>query len=333
MKAVVIEEFGAPEQAKIQELPVPEPGAGELLIEIAAAPVNFVDSLVFEGRYQFLPPRPFTPGKGPAGTVLAVGPGVTGFAPGDRVLAMAEQGGYAEQAIVPARDSFVLPDAVSFEDAATISLAFDTAWVALFERGRLSPGETVLVLGSTGAVGNAAIQLAKAHGATVLAAVSSPSRADEVLQAGADGIVDLSRPNLREALRDQVHELTDGHGADVVIDPLGGDIFDAALRAVAWRGRVVVVGFAAGRIPEVKVNYLMLKNMEVSGVQVSDYRKRMPDLMRRCFGEILDLAAEGRIKAGPRSRYPLSDYARALSDVVNRKAKGRALLIPGNTDL
>lgn len=328
MKAVIIEEFGPPENARVTELPKPSPGTGELLIEVAYAPVNFVDDLVFRGAYQFLPERPFTPGKGPVGTVRAVGLGVEGFAPGERVIAMAEHGGYAEYAAVPAGNSYQLPDAVSFKMAAVMSLAYDTAWVALLERGRLKAGETVLVLGATGAVGDAAIQLAKARGANVLAGVSSESRASKVRASGADGIVDLSQDNLRDSLSEQVRAQTGGRGADVVIDMLGGDIFDAALRAVAWRGRVVVVGFATGRIPQVKVNYLLVKNIEVSGVQISDYRKRCPDLMRECFDEILGMAAEGRIKPGEHCAYGLEEFATALDDLVQRRAWGRVMLKP-----
>lgn len=328
MKAVVIEEFGPPANARLTELPIPEPKEGELRIEVALAPVNFVDDLVFRGAYQFLPEHPFTPGKGPVGTVRAIGPGVEGFTHGDRVIAMAEHGGYAEHAIVLANNSYRLPEAVSFETAAVMSLAYDTAWVALFERGRLKAGETVLVLGATGAVGDAAIQLAKARGAKVIAGVSSQNREAKVRASGADGIVDLSQTNLRDSLREQVRAQTDSHGADVVLDMLGGDIFDAALRAVAWRGRMVVVGFAAGRIPQVKVNYLLVKNIEVSGIQVSDYRKRCPDLMRKCFDEILGLAAAGRIKPSGHSIYPLVEFATALDDLVQRRARGRVVLKP-----
>lgn len=326
--AVVIDEFGPIEAAEFREVTLPEPGAGELLIDVAFVPANFVDTLVFTGKYQFLPDRPFSPGKGPSGTVAAVGPNVTGFAKGDRVLSMAESGGYAGQAIVPAANSYKLPDKVSCEDAAVLSLAFDTAWVSLFERGRLAPGETVLVLGATGAVGNAAIQLAHARGAKVLAAIRSAEDAREVRAAGADGVVDLSKPDLRNSLRDEVRAQTGGVGADIVIDPIGGDAFDAALRAVAWRGRVVVIGFAAGRIPEIKANYLLLKNIEVSGIQISDYRVRMPELMREAFDEILSLAAEGKVSAGARSLYPLEQWAKALNDLLERKVAGRVLLVP-----
>jgi NADPH2:quinone reductase len=326
MKAVVIEKFGSPATATVRDLSLPEPGEGQMLIDVAYAPVNFVDSLVLTGKYQFLPNLPFTPGKGPVGTVLALGPSVTEFAVGDRVLTMAEYGGYAEQALVPTQQSYRLPDALSFQDAASMSLAYDTAWVTIVERGRLKAGETVLVLGATGAVGNAALQLAKARGAKTIAAVSNINKAAAVRAAGADAVVDLSQPDLRESLRQQVYAETDGLGVDLVVDTVGGYVFDAALRCIAWRGRLVVVGFAAGRIPTVKANYLMLKNIEVSGMQISDYRKHMPDLVREGFAEIFKLAVDGQLHPLPVTFYSLEDFAQALEDVVNRKVSGRALL-------
>ncbi|MEJ8569987.1 NADPH:quinone oxidoreductase family protein [Microbaculum marinum] len=328
MKAIVVREFGPLGTAKLEDMPVPEPKDGEVRIRVAAVAANFVDTLVMEGKYQFLPERPFSPGKLPVGTVDAVGAGVTRFSPGDRLLTMAEHGGYAEFVCVPESQCFRLPDGLSFDDAASVSLAYDTAWVTLTDRARLAAGDTVLVLGATGAVGLAAIQLAKAKGARVLAGVTSPQKTDIVRQAGADEIVDLSVPDLRNGLREQVHALTGGAGADIVLDPLGGDFFDAALRAVAWRGRLVVIGFASGRIPEVKANYLLLKNIEVSGVQVSDYRKRMPELMNECFEDIFALCVAGRIRPAPVQAYPLADYARALEDLLGRKVTGRAILHP-----
>ena len=328
MKAVIIEKFGPPGLASIQEIPQPSPGPGELLIQVKAAPVNFVDSLVFEGQYQFLPERPFTPGKGPVGIVLEVGEGVMDFSSGDRVLAMAEHGGYAEAALVQAQNAYQIPENLSFEEAAAVSLAYDTAWFSLFERGRCQPGEVVLVLGATGAVGGAAVQLAKAKGAKVLAAVSSAHRGEELLALGADGIIDLSRPDLKNSLREQVFVQTNGAGADIVIDPLGGDPFEAAIRAVAWRGRFVVVGFAAGRIPNLKINYILLKNIEVSGMQISDYRKRCPMIVREAMIEIFELAENGEIKLPTSQSLPLSDYATGLQLIMGRKAKGRVVLIP-----
>lgn len=328
MRAVVVHEFGAPESLSIEHIAAPRPGPDEVLVEVKAVGVNFVDLLVIGGTYQFLPPRPFTPGKLPAGRVIAIGDNVKRFAVGDRVLTTAEQGGYAEQAVALAEHCYRIPDSMSFTEAAAMALAFDTAWFALRERGRLQAGETVLVLGATGAVGLAAIQLAKAFGARVIAGVSSMSKADVVTAAGADGVVDLSVENLRDGLREQVHALTNGRGADVVVDSLGDRFFASALRAMAWSGRLVVVGFAAGEIPSVKVNYLMVKNIEVSGLQVSDYRKRMPARMRECFEQIFALYEQGAVRAPSMSVRPLDGVAQALAEIRDRKSKDRIVLVP-----
>jgi NADPH:quinone reductase len=328
MRAVVVREFGPIGSSKVEDIPLPSLEPREVLIETELAPVNFVDTLVFEGKYQFLPDRPFVPGKGPVGTVSKVGHAVIRLRVGDRVLAMAEQGGYAEAVSADQEQCFVLPETMSFEHAACISLAYDTAWFALMERGRLQSGENVLVLGATGAVGTAAIQLARAKGAKVIAAVASPDKADVCFASGANHVIHLAGPDLRDRLRQEVHALTEGNGADVVIDPLGGDFFDAAIRTVAWRGRFVVIGFAAGRIPTLKTNYVLLKNMEVTGLQVSDYRKRAPQLVRACFADIFGLYLEGKIKLGQVSRFALADYASALNALLNRSVSGRAVLTP-----
>jgi NADPH:quinone reductase len=329
MRAVIVREFGPLESLAIGEFPTPAPGPQDVLLEIHATAANFVDLLVIGGKYQFLPERPFVPGKLPAGVVAKVGTGVTTLKPGDRVLAMAEQGGYGEFVAVPAAQCFRLPDRMSFVDAASMSLAFDTAWFALRDRARLQSGDSVLVLGATGGVGLAAVQLAKAMGAKVLAGVSSKDKAPIAEEAGADAVIDLSRPDLRDSLRAQVYAATDNRGADIVLDPLGGDIFDAALRAVAWRGRLVVIGFAAGRIPTIKANYLLLKNIEVSGLQVSDYRKRMPERMAACFKEIFALYEAGKVKPGPTTVVPIDEFATALADIRDRRARGRIVLSQG----
>lgn len=328
MQAVIIREFGSIDELKIEEVPDPVPAAGQVLIDVQATAANFVDLLVISGKYQFLPPRPFSPGKLPTGTVAALGEGVSNLKVGDRVLTLAEHGGYAEKAVVAAKDCFLLPDGLPFVDAAAMALAFDTAWFALCERGRAKAGETVLVLGASGGVGLAAVQLGKAYGLKVLAGIANSQKADMVRAAGADAIVDLSVPDLRDNLREQVHALTGGAGADIVLDPLGDDIFDAAIRAVAWRGRYVVIGFAAGRIPTLKVNYVMLKNMEVSGVQVSDYRKRAPAEMAHCLAEIFRLYQEGRLTAPPVATFALADVKTALHQLQDRTARGRQILIP-----
>jgi NADPH:quinone reductase len=328
MRAAVVTEFGPILSHKVGSLPDPTPGPGEVLVTINAAAVNYVDSLVVTGNYQFLPERPFAPGKLPAGVVTALGDGVRDLKVGDRVLTMAEQGGYAERIVVSARDCFKLPDAMSFVDAAAMALVYDTAWFALRERARLQAGESVLVLGATGSVGLAAIQLAKAWGAKVLAGVANPAKAPLALSAGAGAIIDLSKGNLRDALREQVFAKNDGAGVDIVLDPIGGEAFEAALRSLAWRGRLVVIGFAAGSIPSAKANYLLVKNIEVSGLQVSDYRKRTPDLMAQCMREIFALYDAGKLKPAPTVVRPLEDFARALQDVVNRRVTGRVVLVP-----
>jgi NADPH2:quinone reductase len=329
MRAAIVREFGPIDRLEIEEVPDPTPDAHEVLVNVQATAANFVDLLVIEGKYQFLPPRPFVPGKLPTGIVAAVGAQVQGLKEGDRVLTLAEQGGYGEKVAVPARDCFVLPDRLPFVDAAAMALSYDTAWFALCERGRAQRGETVLVLGASGGVGLAAVQLAKAYGMRVLAGIANAAKAEAVRTAGADEIIDLSAPNLRDSLREQVYAHTDGKGADVVLDPLGGDIFDAAIRAVAWRGRLVVIGFAAGHIPTLKVNYVLLKNIEVSGVQVSDYRKRTPDLMARCLAEIFRLYEEGKLLPAPTVTFELSEVRLALRQLRDRTALGRLILTPG----
>lgn len=327
MRAVRVSRFGSPPQAQLAECPMPEPGPGELVVSVRAAPVNYVDLVTMRGEYQFKPALPYTPGKGPAGVVSALGAGVEQWQVGDRVLAMAEYGGYAETVVVGQRNVYRLPDMMPFVDAAAMSLAFDTAWVSLRDRARLNPGDSVLVLGANGAVGSAAIQLSRAMGASqVLAGVSSPQRFAGLEKLGATAMVDLSRSNLRDSLREQVHALTDGRGVDVVIDPLGGDAFDGAVRSVAWRGRLVIIGFAAGRIPTLAMNYPLLKNLEVSGIQISDYRKRMPELIEECYREVFSHYVGGRIVAPESVTYPLDRWEIALQDLSSRRATGRVLL-------
>jgi NADPH2:quinone reductase len=326
MRAVVVREFGGIENASLSEMPKPEPKSGEVLIEVHAVSVNFVDLVMMSGSYQFKPKLPFIPGKLPVGVVVAVGDGVKNFKAGDRALLMAESSGFAEFAAMPEGQCIKLPPTLPFTEAAAMALVYDTAHFALKERGRIRPGDNVLILGATGGVGLAAIQLAKAWGGKVLAAVASKDKADIVRAAGADAIVDLSVPDLYENLRAQVFALTDNKGADIVVDMLGGDIFDAAVRALAWNGRLIVIGFASGRIPSLKMNYVLVKNIEISGMQISDYRKRRPADMQAAFAEIYALHAAGKLKPLPTKAYPLAQFAQALSDIRDRKVRGRIVL-------
>jgi len=329
MRAVIVREFGPVEEAELGELPKPEAAPNAILLEVHATAANFVDLLVIGGQYQFLPDLPFVPGKLPAGVVAEVGSSVKELKPGDRVLAMAEQGGYGEFVAVPESQCFKLPDKMSFVDAAAMALVYDTSWFALRDRARYQIGDTVLVLGATGGVGLAAVQLAKAMGAKVLAGVSSWDKAEIARDAGAHVVIDLSRSNLHDDLREQVYAVTSNRGADIILDPIGADIFDAAIRALAWRGRLVVIGFAAGRIPTIRANYLLVKNIEVSGLQVSDYRKRMPGQMAACFREIFGLYDAGKIKPAPTTILPIAQFATALADIRDRRARGRIVLSQG----
>jgi NADPH:quinone reductase len=326
MRAIIMEQFGSFEAARIGDWPDPVPGPGEVRVEVHAVAANYVDLVVMSGKYQFKPDLPFIPGKHPAGIVRTLGAGVTGLAVGDRVLAMRESAAFAEQAVADAGWCYRLPDTLSFVDAAAMALVSDTAWFALHDRGRLQKAEQVLVLGATGGVGLAAVQLAKAAGATVLAGVATPSKAALVRAAGADAVIDLAGDNLRETLKEQVMAATGGHGADLVIDPLGGDYFDAALRALAWRGRLVVIGFAAGRISSVAANYLLVKNIEVSGLQISDYRKRQPERLAACYDEIFAQTASGTLQPPSVTRVAFEDFRTAFSAIENRSAHGRMVL-------
>jgi NADPH2:quinone reductase len=326
MRAVVVHQFGGIEHASLDEVPKPAPKAGEVLLEVHAVSVNFVDLVMMSGSYQFKPALPFVPGKLPVGVVAAAGEGVQKFKPGDRALMMAEAGGFAEFTALSQDQCVPLPASLPFVDAAAMALVYDTAYFALKDRGRIAPGDDVLILGASGGVGLAAIHLAKAWGAKALAAISGKDKEDIVREAGADAIIDLSVPDLNENLRQQVFALTGKKGADIVVDMLGGDIFDAAVRSLAWCGRLIVIGFASGRIPTLKMNYVLVKNIEVSGMQISDYRKRRPADMQACFAEVYALHAAGRLKALPTKAYPLKQFAQALADIRDRKVRGRIVL-------
>ena len=256
MKALLVREHGPIENVVLGEVPDPAPKAGEVLVDVHAASINFPDLLVIGGSYQKLPSRPFSPGKDLAGIVAAVGEGVTTCKPGDRVCAQVEHGAYAEKCIVPQLNCHVMPAAMSYAEGAAMGLVYVTAHLALVERGMYRPGEVVLVTGAAGGVGLAAVQVAKALGATVLAAVSSEEKAKVVRGSGADHVIRTDVPDLRESFRKQVYDAVGTRGADLIIDPVGGDVFDASLRTIAWCGRLVIVGFAEGRIPEVKAGYL-----------------------------------------------------------------------------
>lgn len=328
MRAILVREHGDPATQRVEKVESPAYGDDEVLVDIHAAGVNFPDLLVIGGQYQILPPRPFVPGKDGAGVVRAVGRKVTSCKPGDRVMVLVEHGAYAEQVAVKAHSCFAMPEAMPFDDAAAMGLVYQTAHFALVERGGFQPGETVLVNGAGGGVGLAAVQLAKALGGTVLAGVRNEAHAELARASGADHIIDLGADNLRDTLRQQVHAATDGGGADIVLDPVGGSVFEASLRALAWRGRLVVIGFAAG-IPTAKANYLLVKNIAVTGLQWSDYRDRDPAWVQRVQDELFALYEQGKLKPNVMQRFALDDFVAALALVKEGKVQGKVVLTTG----
>lgn len=324
MKAIVCKDWGPPDSLALEQLPDPLPGPGQVLIEVKAAGVNFPDVLTVQGKYQIKPPLPFVPGNEFAGVVRAVGPGVTAHAPGDRVIAFTRTGAFAELALAPVDVLVPMPDAMDFEVAASITLTYGTSYHALADRGALRAGETVLVLGAAGGVGLAAVEIAKAMGARVIAAASSPDKLAVCRAHGADAVIDYSREDLREAIR----AATGGAGPDVVYDPVGGIYSEPALRSIAWRGRHLVVGFANGEIPKLPWNLMLLKGASVVGVFWGDFQRKEPAANAAAMRLLLDWMVEGRLKPLVSRRYPLADTAQALKDMAARKVTGKIVIVP-----
>lgn len=331
MRAIQVDTLGPPSMCEYREVPVPVPGQGEVLIKATAAGVNFPDVLVVAGQYQNRPPIPFTPGKEVAGTVVAIGPGVTSLAVGNPVMAFVEYGAFAEQVIAQEAHCTPLPNNIPLETAAAMGLVYQTAYFALTERANMKAGETVLVTGASGGVGVATIQVAKALGGKVIAGVSRPDKAEAAIAAGADHTIDLMRSDLRESVREQVYMLTNGHGVDILVDPVGGHTFDASLRALAWRGRAVVVGFAGGSFSDVRTNYLLIKNISVIGLDWSHYRERLPEQVRAANEQLLTWLSDGRISPHISERLPLSKAALALTQILDRQVIGKIILTMGQT--
>ena len=326
MQALIVKEHGSLDKLTLGEFPDPKPGKSEVLVDVHAASVNFPDLLVIGGTYQNLPPRPFVPGKDLAGVVAAVGEGVTRVKAGDRVMAQIEHGAFAERAVVRESQCFVMPEKMRYEEGAAMGLVYLTAHFALIERAQFRAGETVLVTGAAGGVGLAAVQLAKALGAIVIAAVSSEEKAQVVRDSGADHVVRTDVPDLRDALRQQVFDAVGKRGVDLVLDSVGGDVFDACLRVLAWCGRLVIIGFAAGRIPKVKTGYLLVKNISLIGLQSSDYRDRAPEIVRQTQERLFALYNEGKLKPHVMTAYAMKDYLAALNMVKDRKVLGKVVI-------
>jgi NADPH2:quinone reductase len=323
MKALLCKAFGPPESLTVEETPPPQPQAGEVLIDVHAAGVNFADTLKIEGRYQEKPPFPFSPGGEVAGVIAALGPGVTRHRVGDRVMACTGRaGGFAEQTVALEDLTFRLPDAMPFRQAAGFPVAYGTSWFALVDRGHLQPGEVLLVHGATGGAGLTAVEVGKQLGATVIGSGGSAAKLAVAQGFGADHVIDYSRDNIR----DRVKELTGGRGADVIYDAVGGDAFDQSLRCIAWNGRLLVIGFASGRIPAAPANIVMLKNCAVIGVNWPGHATHDIAAYRRGFETMLHWVAEGRLKPHVSMDFSLADSAQALRALLDRRQTGKIVI-------
>ncbi|MBV8588920.1 MAG: NADPH:quinone oxidoreductase family protein [Acetobacteraceae bacterium] len=324
MRAVLCEEWAGPERLRVVTRDLPDPGPGEVKVRVRAAGVNFPDVLIIQKKYQFQTELPFTPGAEVAGDVIAAGPGVERLRPGQRVASYCNLGGFAEEVIAPADNCFVLPDEVGYEVASVIVLAYGTSWHALLDRAALVAGETLLVLGAAGGVGLAAIDIAKAAGARVIAAASSEGKLDICKQYGADGLLNYSDENLREGIA----RLTEKKGPDVIYDPVGGDFSEQAFRSIAWRGRHLVIGFAAGPIPSIPLNLPLLKGASLVGVFWGAHTKREPDRHQADMARMLDWLAQGKLRPLVSHRYSLEQTPDALRDIAARKVVGKVVVTP-----
>jgi len=322
MKAVLCKTYGPPSALVVEDIATPVPGPGEVRVAVHAAGVNFPDTLIIQGKYQFKPDLPFSPGAEVAGTIDAIGEGVTGWSVGDRVIAATTWGGYAQAVCAQASRVVPIPEGVDFQTAAGFVLAYGTSYHALKDRGELKAGETVLVLGAAGGVGLAAVEIAKAMGARVIAAASSPDKLQICRQHGADATIDYSRENLRERIK----SLTDGRGVDVVYDPVGGALSEPALRAMAWRGRFLVVGFAAGAIPSVALNLTLLKGCSIVGVFWGAYVRNEPERNKADLAELAAWLREGRLRPRISGVFPMERCAEALQQVIDRQVTGKLVL-------
>ncbi|WP_136657518.1 NADPH:quinone oxidoreductase family protein [Nitratireductor sp. XY-223] len=322
MKAIVCEEFGALDKLAYRDIDDPRVKDHTVLIRPQAIGVNYPDGLLVQGLYQVKPPTPFVPGMEVAGTVEAVGSAVENFKPGDRVAALGQLGGYAELAAVPQAAVFPLPEAIDTADACALLCAYGTAHHALKQRANLQPGETVAVLGAAGSTGIAAIQIAKAMGAKVIAVASSPEKQAIARENGADDVTGYDN------LKDDLKKLSGGKGVDVLFDPVGGDAFDAACRAMARKGRLLVIGFASGRIPELPANLTLVKEFSLVGVFWGSFTQHEPAVYADNMKELIGWYLEGKVKPFIEGRYPLADAPSVLERVLGRGATGKLVLVP-----
>lgn len=324
MKAVRCREWGGPETLVVEDVVLPDPAAGEVKIRVRAAGVNFPDVLIIQKKYQLQPALPFTPGAEVAGEVIAVGAGVTHLKAGDRVVSFCGLGGFAEELIAPAAVTMPMPPGVSFELAAVFSLAYGTSWHAVRDRAALQPGETMLVLGAAGGVGLAAIEIGKAIGARVIAAASSDEKLAVCREHGADEVINYQS----EDLRDGITRICGKKGPDVVFDPVGGRYAEPAFRAIGWRGRYLVIGFADGNIPALPLNLPLLKGASIVGVFWGEFAKREPGNNLKGMQEMTGWMREGKLKPRISKVYALAETPQALRDMAAREVIGKVVVKP-----
>ena len=322
MRAVLCHAWGPVEGLQLGEAPLPIPADGEVLIAVKAAGINYADAIMIAGHYQTKPQLPFSPGLEAAGIVAVCGDGVTRFRPGDRVMAILAHGGLAELAAAPEAETFAIPDRMSFEEAGAFPIAYISSHVALRWQARLEPGETLLVLGAAGGVGLTAVEIGKAMGARVIAAASTAEKLAVTRERGADDVVNY----VEEKLTDRVMALTNGKGADVCFDPVGGDLFDSALSSLGWGGRILLIGFVAG-VPQIPANRLLVKHRAALGSSLRYFRWHAPDKLLRSVEELVQWYGEGQLRPLVTHRLPLEQSVEAIRLLTDRKAHGKVVVV------
>ncbi|WP_069942991.1 NADPH:quinone oxidoreductase family protein [Pseudomonas putida] len=323
MKAVLCKTLGPARDLVLEDVASPQPKKNEILLDVQAAGVNFPDTLIIEGKYQFQPPLPFSPGGEAAGVVAAVGEKAGTFKVGDRVMALTGWGAFAEQVAVPFYNVLPIPASMDFTTAAAFGMTYGTSMHALRQRGQLQAGETLLVLGASGGVGLAAVEIGKAMGARVIAAASSAEKLAVAKAAGADELIDYSQASLRE----EIKRLTGSQGVDVIYDPVGGELFEQAVRGLAWNGRLLVVGFASGSIPQLAANLVLLKGAAVLGVFWGAFAQRQPQDNAANFKQLFAWHAEGKLKPLVSQTYPLAEAGAAIEKLGQRQAVGKLVVL------
>lgn len=322
MRAILCKDWGEPDTLILGDVASPSPGPGEVKIRIRAAGVNYADIVMVRGQYQEKPSLPFSPGLEGAGEILSVGEGVTAFAPGDRVMAVIGIGAFAEEAVVAVNSVFSIPEGMDYSMAAAFPVAYGTSHIALTDRAEIKKGETLLVLGAAGGVGLTAVECGKALGANVIAAASTKEKLDIAKEHGAHHLINY----IDEDLRASVRKLTEGRGADVVYDPVGGDLSKSAMRSMNQLGRMLVIGFAAGDIPNFPANYLLVKNISIVGVYWGWYRLNRPEIFKKSFENLAIWYAEGHLKPHISRVFPLEQVPKALGLLESRQATGRIVI-------